>query len=106
MKVALSDFFRLRGTVGRGVYALTGFFGFAIKHNLDRMVASSVFGRPWTLFNYWEPVRDVTNITQLSSGEAKFLATLVAMSLPFIWVGVVLTVKRLRSADQGKHVQN
>jgi len=98
MKVALSDFFRLRGTVGRGVYALTGFFGFAIKHNLDRMVASSVFGRPWTLFNYWEPVRDVTNITQLSSGEAKFLATLVAMSLPFIWVGVVLTVKRLRSA--------
>src|SRR5260221_4848649 len=37
-------------------------------------------------------------ITELRRGDAGFLATMVAISLPFIWVGVVLTMKRLRSA--------
>ncbi len=44
------------------------------------------------------PVRDVARITSLGSDEARFLATMVALSLPFIWIGVVLTMKRLRSA--------
>ena len=56
------------------------------------------FHRPWGPFNYVEPVRDVARITELRGNEAVFLETMVAMSLPFIWVGVVLTLKRLRSA--------
>jgi hypothetical protein len=98
MKFSFGDLWRSSGTVDRGPYALIGVLGFALKHNLDRFVAGYVFHRPWTLFNYLEPVRDVTRITELPRGEAKFLATLVAMALPFIWIGVVLTIKRLRSA--------
>jgi hypothetical protein len=65
------------GTVGRGAYAAVGLVLFALKHNIDRLVASAVFDRPWSIFNY---------------------ATLVALALPFIAVGVVLTLGRLREA--------
>jgi hypothetical protein len=98
MKITFGTLFRSVGTVDRGTYAIAGAVGFLIKHNLDRLVATLVFDRPWGIFNYWEPVRDVTRITQLPRNEAKFLATLVAMALPFIWVGVMMTIKRLRSA--------
>jgi hypothetical protein len=98
MNIKLADLWRPSGTIDRSSYALVGVIGFALKHNLDRIVATYGFHRPWTLFNYWVPVRDVARITQLRDGEAVFLGTLVAMALPFIWVGVVLTLKRLRSA--------
>lgn len=89
---------RPSGSVGRGAYALIGVLGFAVKHNLDRFVASYVFHRSWGFFNYWVPVRGVTDIRELGSAQSVFLATMVAMSLPFIWIGVVLTLQRLRSA--------
>ena len=95
----LSDLFRPQGTINRKTYVVVGLVGFALKHNLDRLVATFGFHRPWSLFNYWMPVRDVARVTQLSHSEAVFLASMVAMALPFIWVGVVLTLKRLRSAD-------
>src|SRR5258707_7848076 len=98
MKIAFRDLWSSYGTVDRGAYAVVGIVGFALKHNLDRLVATFVFHRPWGLFNYWAPVRDVMRITELRRGDAGFLATMVAISLPFIWVGVVLTMKRLRSA--------
>ena len=99
MRTALTQLFRSTGTVDRRTYALVGLFGFAIKHNLDRFLASYIFHRRWGLFNYWVPVRDVARITQLRANDAVFLATMVALSLPFIWIGVAMTVKRLRSAN-------
>ncbi len=99
MKIAFSDLWRPGGTIGRAAYALIGTIGFVVKHNLDRLVATFVFHRPWGIFNYWVPLRDVVRITQLQGGEPEFLGTLVLLSLPFIWVGVVLTMKRLRDAN-------
>jgi hypothetical protein len=98
VKIKFSDLWRPGGTIDRGAYALIGVLGFALKHNLDRLVAGYGFHRDWGMFNYWVPVRDVARITDLRGSEAGFLATMVAISLPFIWVGVVLTLKRLRSA--------
>jgi hypothetical protein len=98
MKMTFGDLWRSAGTIDRGTYALVGVLGFALKHNLDRLVATYGFHRPWGLFNYWVPVRDVARITDLHGSEAGFMETMVALSLPFIWVGVVLTIKRLRSA--------
>ena len=89
MKISFADLLRPAGTVDRGTYAVVGLLGFAIKHNLDRFVASYVFHRNWGLFNYWVPVRDVARIIDLHGNEALFLATLVALALPFIWVGIV-----------------
>jgi hypothetical protein len=96
MRVRFSDLWTWNGTLGRGAYALIGLVGFAIKHNLDRFIASAVFGRPWTLFNYWIPLNQAIRITSLSRSDGRFLLTMVIVSLPFIWVGVVCTLKRIR----------
>jgi len=98
VKVSAAQLFRPSGTIGRGPYTLIGILGFAFKHNLDRLVATYGFHRPWDLFNYWVPLRDAANITSLERSQQVFLAAMVAISLPFIWIGVMLTLQRLRSA--------
>jgi hypothetical protein len=77
---------------------VVGFIGFAVKHNIDRLVATVLFHRKWELLNYWSPLNTAVRVTQLSRSEARFLATMVAISLPFVWIGVAMTIKRLRSA--------
>jgi hypothetical protein len=51
-------------------------------------------------FNYWAPLGKAARLDHLSNTEAKFLVTLLLFSIPFIWVGVAMTVKRLRDAGQ------
>ena len=92
-----ADLWSWEGTVGRGLYALVGLIGFAIKHNLDRLVATFVFHRQWGLFNYWIPLGRAVRITTLAPADRALLVTLLVLSLPFIWVGVVLTMRRLRA---------
>jgi uncharacterized membrane protein YhaH (DUF805 family) len=92
-----SNIWSSEGTLDRGPYALVGFIGFAIKHNLDRLVATHVFHRKWSLFNYWIPLNQAVRITSLAPADRTFLVSMLALSLPFIWVGVVLTMRRLRS---------
>ena len=99
MKITFAELWGSSGTIDRGSYALLGLIGFTLKHNLDRLVATYAFHRPWGLFNYWVPVRDVARISALHSGDARFLETMIVLALPFIWVGVALTTKRLRSAN-------
>ena len=89
------DLWNWRGTVGRGKYLAVGVILFGVKHLLDRIVATSVFGQPWGLFNYWVPV-DSVEITSIPLGQLRFYSTLVAVALPFIWIGVSLTLRRLR----------
>lgn len=98
MKIAFADLWRPSGIVDRKTYAIVGVVGFALKHNLDRLVAAFGFHRPWSLFNYWQPLPTAGRITQLGRNQARFLETMVALSLPFVWVGVVMTLKRLRSS--------
>jgi len=91
-----SDLWNWRGTAGRGKYAAVGLLLFALKHNLDRLIALN-FNRRWSLFNYWvfDPAAGVDDS---SPASWRFYAALVAAALPFIWVGVVMTIKRLRDA--------
>src|SRR5882724_9124343 len=98
-RVKLSDLWRWGGNVDRGTYALIGVAGFALKHNLDRLIASAVFHRKWGLFNYWIPPTRAIRITELAPEDRAFLETMLVVAIPFIWVGVVLTLRRLRSAE-------
>jgi uncharacterized membrane protein YhaH (DUF805 family) len=98
MKVA--DLWRWDGRVSRGEYAAVGLIGVAIKHFLDRAIATAFFGYHGEIFNYWAPLGKAARLNHLSDTEAKFLATLLLVSIPFIWVGVAMTVKRLRDAGQ------
>jgi hypothetical protein len=85
--------------VDRGTYALVGVVGFAIKHNIDRLIANRIFGRPFTPFNYWIPPVQAIRIDSLSTTDARFLATMVSIALPFVWIGLAMTVRGLRSAN-------
>jgi uncharacterized membrane protein YhaH (DUF805 family) len=100
MAFQFSDLWRWDGTVGRAKYAAVGFIGVAIKHNLDRLIAASFLGYGEGFFNYWSPLGKAARLDHLSNTEAKFLATLLLVSIPFLWVGVALTVRRLRDAGQ------
>lgn len=99
MKISFADLWRFNGTADRGEYALAGFVGFALLHNLDRLLATWVFHLRWDLFNYWVPLRDLAWFITMSPNDAFFLGTMVALALPFMWVGIAMTMKRLRSAN-------
>ncbi|MDQ1592623.1 MAG: hypothetical protein QOG71_3250 [Pyrinomonadaceae bacterium] len=97
MNFRISDLWNWRGTVGRGKYLTLGLLLFALKHNLDRIVAAAYFNRRWTLFNYWL-FPGASNVEDSPPDYQRFYATLLVLALPFIWTGVVLTLRRLRSA--------
>lgn len=90
----MENLFTWKGEVGRGPYAGWGFGLAALKYNLDRLVAVHLFDRPWTLESYLE-----TNPESLllNSAEAIFYGTILTLALPFVWIGVSMTIRRLRS---------
>ncbi len=96
MPLKLSDFWTWQGRVGRAKYVLIGVVLFAIKHNLDRIIASA-FGFRWSVFNYWI-LAGSDGVELVSPRLGWFYAALVAAALPFIYIGVVLTIRRLRDA--------
>ena len=100
MAMSLADLWRWDGTVSRAKYAAVGVIGVFIKHNLDRLIAASYLGNSDSLFNYWAPLGKAARLNHLSTAEAKFLAMLLLFSIPFLWVGVIMTVRRLREAGQ------
>lgn len=96
MKPRLSDLWRWRGTIDRGEYAFWGLLLFAVKYNLDRIISAVVFHRPWFLTNYFVPSPRET-LLSLKWTDALFFQNMLILALPFIWVGIVLTLRRLRS---------
>jgi uncharacterized membrane protein YhaH (DUF805 family) len=95
-----ADLWSWDGKVSRGKYAAAGFIGVAIKYNVDRLIAGAFLGYEKTFFNYWAPLGKAARLDHLSSAEGKFLAILLLCSTPFLWVGVAMTVRRLRDAGQ------
>ena len=97
MSLKVFDLWSWRGTIGRARYLVTGVVLLAIKHNFDRLLAAA-YGHPWSIFNYWVFDRP-QGIEGITSREANFYASMVTVALPFIWIGTVLTLRRLRDAD-------
>jgi uncharacterized membrane protein YhaH (DUF805 family) len=90
-----SNFMLARGKVGRSLYAASGILLFLVKHNLDRVIAHSL-GYDWSILDYW--IFDRPGLLDLNRHRAELYAILIILALPFIWIGVVLTIRRLRDA--------
>jgi uncharacterized membrane protein YhaH (DUF805 family) len=96
MGMRLSDLWIWDGTIGRAAYAVWGALLFAIKHNIDRFIATFIFDRRWGIFNYFNP-SDYFNVASIPREQRAFYGTLLAVAVPFIFVGVILTLRRLRA---------
>lgn len=95
--VRVSDLWRWDGTIDRGPYVLLGLLCFVIKHAVDRLVAALVFSRPWQPWSYFVAPEKAMRAAFVGGEDVVFWAVMVALALPFIWIGVVLTLRRLRS---------
>ena len=94
-----ADLWRWDGRVGRGTYAAVGVILLGIKHNLDRVIATH-FLHVTGLFNYWAPLGRAARLLHLNDNEYRFLATMLLVAMPFLWIGLSMTVRRLRDAGQ------
>lgn len=93
---AISQLWRWEGTLNRGAFALIGAVLCALKFNLDLVVAKIFFKRAW---HFWDYQFDSgLSLENLGQTDPRFLLTMLLMAAPFVWMGVVLTTKRLRSA--------
>jgi uncharacterized membrane protein YhaH (DUF805 family) len=92
----ISKFIRWSGEVTRREYLIAGAILFALKYNLDRLIGF-FFSRSWYITDYFIQADNLT-VMELTDDDRLFYLLLLLQSLPFIWVGTVLCVKRLRNA--------
>jgi len=97
MKERIVQFLTCNGTTSRGQYTVFGFALFFAKFGVDSLVAGA-FGKSWGLFSYLL-LSETGYLVDLARGEVAFLATMLAIGLPFLFVGVSLTIRRLRDAQ-------
>ena len=83
--------------VGPRRFLITGLALFALKFMLDRLVATIGFGRPWSPLNYLVP-HEAYGLPFLPAPDRVFYGTMLAVALPFVWIGIVLTLRRLNDA--------
>lgn len=93
----LAWLFRWRGTVSRTAYLWTGVILFALKYNLDRLLSHSIRDQKWYPPDYLFPLGDVNRISDITREDGIFVLMMLAVAAPFIWIGVGMTIRRLRS---------
>jgi uncharacterized membrane protein YhaH (DUF805 family) len=89
-----------QGRAHRATYVTVGVIAFALKFLVDWTIVTRLFHRPWSLLNYWRPFGSITGVHSLSLENRIFAGTMLFVALPFIWLGLAMTVKRLRDAGQ------
>src|SRR5262249_35220928 len=83
--------------IGPGRYFATGVLLAAVKWPLDCLLASRVFGRPWSPADYAFPGQ-LGGILTLDREDQVFYLAMLALALPFLAVGLALAVRRFRDA--------
>jgi hypothetical protein len=97
MRLRHADLWRQESTIDRLPYFATGVFLVAVKQVLDWLTATQLFHRPWNVFNYIVLPPQTVGVLTLPQQDWLFYGTLLVTALPFIVIGVLLTVQRLRA---------
>jgi uncharacterized membrane protein YhaH (DUF805 family) len=100
----LSLWFGLKAPVSRKAYLASGAGLMALKMAIDNGIAFAATGRPWPFAAYLMPsmvmktqaMREALPTTPTPDGA---LAVMALVALPFLWVGVTMTIRR--AADAG-----
>ena len=79
--------------VGRLPYALSGFGLMALKYAVDSLLILRSAGITWTPIDYLTPL-GTESLATLSEAPGPVLWVLAIWTLPFIWIGASMTVRR------------
>jgi uncharacterized membrane protein YhaH (DUF805 family) len=88
--------FGLADPVSRTTYALSGFGLMGLKYLVETTVVHHVSGRWLTPFDYFNPL--LTSRQAAVGDHPLLLAALVFWTLPFLWIGVSMTMRRVEDA--------
>lgn len=93
------DFLRkwIDSPLSGGRYAACGIALGVLKFGCDRLLAYAFFHRTWQFVDYW---RGGTSIRLFGSGQdAAFVAAMLCVAIPFMALGVGLTLRRLQTLN-------
>lgn len=93
----LKMLFGFAGTMSRRAYVTVALVGVLVKHAVDLYAASDIFHRPWSPLNYLVPLGIPVPLNAMTASDRVFVLSMLAISLPFAWVGIAITVKRFRT---------
>jgi len=96
MKPKLSDLWRWNGDLDRGTFLFWGLLLAIIKFNLDRLIGFLWFDQTWSAFQ-WSTVQFYLWQSPWDDASANHFFVLLLASLPFLWTGTMLTLRRLRA---------
>jgi hypothetical protein len=99
MQVRASDLWTWGGTIDRLPYFLLGVSLLVLKQSLDWLTAHVLFQRSWGAFHYFVIPEPGIFIPSMNLRDRLFYVTLLVQALPFIYLGVLLTVRRLRAVQ-------
>ncbi len=85
--------FGFRDPVDRGTYFRHGVGLMVLKYGIDALLIWRFAGRVWTPLNYLSPLLS-TRAELLRGAPTWLLPLLVAIALPFLWIGVSMTMRR------------
>ena len=89
--------FGFRDPVDRGTYFRHGVGLMALKYGIDALLIWRFADRVWTPLNYLSPL--LSTRTELLRDAQWLIPLLVAIALPFLWIGVSMSMRR--AADAG-----
>jgi hypothetical protein len=72
---------------------LAGLVGCAIKFNLDRLISIYSFHRAVNFVDYWRPLGTAAQLKNVTLPDMEWLGALLITALPFIYVGLTMTVR-------------
>jgi uncharacterized membrane protein YhaH (DUF805 family) len=85
--------FGFRDPVDRGTYFRHGAGLMALKYAIDAFLIWRFAGRVWTPLNYLSPLLS-TRAELLRGAPPWLIPVLVAIALPFLWIGVSMSMRR------------
>jgi uncharacterized membrane protein YhaH (DUF805 family) len=89
--------FTWSGTITRQEYAAAGLILTGLKYLVDTHVAD-LYGVIWNPWNYFLPNK---TMSLFQARMNPMFAALWAIAIPFFWVGIGFTLRRLRAAGKG-----
>src|SRR5688572_24880813 len=89
--------FGLREPVDRLTYAMVGFGLALLKYVIDATAIRLVSGASWTVLDYLSPFMD-TRERAIGSEHDLLFYGMIAWSLPFMWIGMAMTIRRAYDA--------